>query len=98
MAEVSWLENWFEQYAAELRHAGIRYSCFVRRTETDNPASTFHLDADHWLSNVSLWESGACDFEAYLTNESPEKAINEYRQIESEEDLDNFLSQMIFKL
>ncbi len=95
MAEVYWLENWFEKHTAQLSEARVSYSCFVKRTETDNPASTFHLDADHWLANLSLWESGACDFEAFLINESPPTAINEYSHIESEEDLDNFLSQML---
>ena len=95
MAEISWLEKWFESHSPQLSGARISYSCFVKRTETDNPASTFHLETDNWLANLSLWESGACDFEAFVTNESHPKAINEYRQIESEEDLDIFLSQML---
>jgi hypothetical protein len=97
VTELYWLSKWFESHAAELSAAGIKYSCFVERTETDNPASTFQLDAERWVANVSLWESGACDFEAgYLGRD--QELVNEHREVKSEEELVNFLSQIIFKL
>lgn len=94
MADLIWLRQWFEIHAIELAAAGIKYSCVVERTETDNPASTFCLDADHWLANVSLWESGSCDFEAYITSTMPERPFNLCRNTESEKDLDEVLSQV----
>jgi hypothetical protein len=94
MAELAWLKKWFENRAAELSSAGIAFSCSVERTDTDNPASTFHLEGARWLANVSLWESGACDFESMEMKASPAPPVFEHRQIQSEEDLDALLSQL----
>ena len=72
----------------------IRYSCFVEKTETDNPASTFHLEAERWLGNISLWKSGACNLESIKTDVLLAEPIFEHRQIQSEQNLHTLLSQV----
>ena len=96
MAELEWLHHWFASRSDELKGAGIDHKCFVERTSTDNPAAAFRLDSKTLIANISLWESGDCDFDAYDLTCFPEKPLFAHREIHSENELDEFLAPLVF--
>jgi hypothetical protein len=96
MADLEWLHRWFASRSAELKKLGIEHKCFVVRTNTDNPATTVQLDSKSLIANISLWESGDCDFDSYDLSTSPEKPLFAHCEINSEKELDDFLSPLLF--
>jgi hypothetical protein len=96
MADLEWLHQWFELHSQELKELGIDHKCVVERTYTDNPATTFDLESEGLIGSISLWENGLCDFVALDLKYSPEKPLFAHSEILSENDLDQFLSNLAF--
>lgn len=81
----------------KLASFGIEYSLGVLRPESDKPVQTVDIDTKEKMARASLWESGECDFEA-IECETGTLIAFEHRVIETEFELNDFLSKFVFRL
>jgi hypothetical protein len=97
MISIDWLREWFEINEPDLAFAGIAYSIFVPRTESENPAQVIDIERGQKAARVSLWESGEFDFES-IDSVTGETLLFEHHVIESSESLGDVLTNRVFML
>jgi hypothetical protein len=97
VAVINHLSSWFDQNAAGLRERGLEVSLKRGSAQADKASAWIDIDSPDALGQLILWESGELDLRVG-DRKSGDLSVNEHRDIQTEDELDDALRDLIAAL